>query len=93
MLGRKLFALGTIFVFGVIYQHNLIIKLNYDKQRLEIKKSKLIKEKNELMKELYQLKDPTKIKSWAVDNLGMRDVNMSHVITLTTQAQENNEPS
>jgi len=81
--GRKLLAFGTLFVFGAIYQHNLIIKLSYAKQRLELKKGKLIKEQNELMKELYQVKDPTKIRAWAMEQQGMKDLALSHVITLT----------
>lgn len=85
--GRLLFIFGTLFVFGVIYQHNLIIKLNYTKQRLALKKTKLIKEQNELMKELYQLRDPSTTRVWAVENQGMKDLVMSHVVTLTVQAQ------
>ncbi len=83
---RLLFVFVTVFVFGVIYQHNLIIKLNYGKQRLALKKDKLTKEQNELMKELYQIKDQSKTKVWAVEQYGMKDLMMSHVITLTTQA-------
>jgi hypothetical protein len=85
--GQLLFIFGTVFVFLVIYQHNLLIKLNYSKQRFVLKKIKLNKEYNELMKEWYQLKDPLKTKIWATERYGMKDLVMSHVITLTTQAQ------
>ncbi len=84
---RMLLGLGTIFVFCVIYQHNLIIKLSYARQRLEIKKRKLLKEKNELTKELYQLKDLTKTRAWAIEQQGMKDLALSHIMTLTTKAQ------
>ncbi len=85
--GRLLFVFGTAIVFLVIYQHNLIIKLNYGKQRLALKKDKLIKEQNELMQALYQLKNPSKTKAWATGQQGMSDLMLSHVITLTTQAE------
>ena len=83
-LGRILFLCCIGFVFLVIYQHNLIIKLTYSKQRLIQKKDKLQKERNELMKELCQLKDLHKVRTWAQDTLGMTDVKMSQVFTLTT---------
>lgn len=84
MLGRKLLLLGMVFVFGSIYEHNLMIKLTYERQRLELKKNKLIKEKNEVMKEFYQLSDPARIRAWA-ESQGMKDLALSHVVTLTVQ--------
>lgn len=85
--GRLLILCGTMFGFFVIYQHNLLIKLNYNKQRLALKKAKLIKEQNELMKEYYQLKDSVKTKGWALEQRGMKDLALSNVITLTTQGR------
>lgn len=84
-IGRLLVVFGAVFMFLVIYQHNLLIKLNYSKQRLAMKKIKLVKEQNELMKEYYQLTDSAKTKKWALEQRGMNDLVMSHVITLTTQ--------
>lgn len=83
-LGKILFLWGVLFVFAVIYQHNLIIKLNYTKQRLVQKRDKLQKERNELMRQLCQLKDLHSVKEWAINERGMTDMSLSRVFTLTT---------
>lgn len=86
--GRLSFILGIFSIFFAIYQHNLIIKLNYARQRLEMKKERLFKERDEVMRTLYQVQEPRKAKAWARECKGMQDTALSCVFTVTTQAQE-----
>jgi hypothetical protein len=59
------------FFFLKIYQHNLIIKLNYEYQRLEKKKSQLEKDRNELLSVYLKTRDPHKVLAIARDEWGM----------------------
>jgi hypothetical protein len=85
--GRLVGAFCVIFIFFIIYEHNLIIKVNYNRQRLAQKRDKLMKEQNELTRILCQLKNQAAVRTWATDNAGMSDLAMSQVITLTTQTR------
>jgi cell division protein FtsL len=78
-----LFLLTIVFVFTKIYQHNLIIKLNYEKQRLERKRVILKQEKNQKLVQLYNLKDFNRIKKIAKEKIGLQELKLSQIITLT----------
>jgi cell division protein FtsL len=78
-----LFVINLGFIFAKIYQHNLFIKLNYEKQRLENKKNELRKERNKLLSELFILKNQRDVKRLAQEKLGMKPLKLSQVITLT----------
>lgn len=79
-----LFLLTIIFVFTKIYQHNLIIKLNYEKQRLERKVVVLKQQKNKKLVKLYNLKDFNRIKKIAKNKMGLQELRLSQIVTLTT---------
>ena len=53
-----IFMILLSFIFIKIYQHNLLIKLNYEKQRFDKKNNKLRKKKNELLVQYFKLKNP-----------------------------------
>lgn len=80
-----LFLLNVTFVFVKIYQHNLVIKLNYEKQRLEIKKTNLKHNKNYKLVKLYKLRDFKRIKNIAINKLRLKELKLSQVITLTNK--------
>lgn len=73
------------FLFVKIYQHNKIVKLIYEKQRVEKLREKSIKEKNRLLVELYKLKNPSVVRKRASELLGMVDLKPSQLITVTWQ--------
>lgn len=73
-------------MFLKIYQHNLIIKLSYETQRLERKSSQLEKDRNDLLMAFYNRKDPINLQVKARDEWGMKNLTLSQVITLTAQA-------
>ena len=79
--------LCVVAVFAIIYQHNQLIKLNYEKQRLEQKKERLKKEHNELLATLSVLQDYESLTEKAYEQWGMKNVQLSHVITLTGHHQ------
>ena len=81
--GRLLIITFMCMVFIKIYQHNLIIRLNYEHQRLEIKKSQLKKQKNDLLSQLCFLKDPRCVTSFAQGTLNMDKLKFSQVMTFT----------
>jgi len=74
-------ALAAIFI--KIYQHNQIIKLSYEKQRLENKMGKLKRESNELLAVLSMLQEPGKTKKFAQEKMGMQWLSLSQVVTVT----------
>lgn len=78
-----LFLLTITFVFTKIYQHNLIIKLTYEKQRLEGKRIILKQQKNKKLVKLYNLKDFNRIKKIAKKEIGLQELKLSQIITLT----------
>ena len=78
-----LFLLCTSFVFVKIYQHNLLIKLIYEKQRLERKKDTLKQNKNHMLAKLYTLRDFKRIKRIAKENFGLKELKLSQIITMT----------
>ena len=80
-----LFAISIIFVFIKIYQHNQVVKLSYEKQRLENKTINLKKKKDQLLIELYTLKDPQKVKQIAQEKFGMQPLKLSQILTLTSK--------
>lgn len=81
--GRLLLITLMCMVFIKIYQHNLIIKLNYERQRLEIKKSQLKKQKNDLFRHLCFLKEPRNVASFAQQSMAMDKLKFSQVMTFT----------
>jgi hypothetical protein len=70
-----------VFVFTTIYQHNLIINLNYVQQRINKQQAALEKDRNELLKELLYLRSPEHIMAHAQQQ-GMRPLQVQQVIVL-----------
>ena len=76
-------AWGVCLVFLTIYQHNLIIKRNYEKQRLSKTRIKLENERNELYRTLLHVHNPEAVAARAGTEWGMRPLQPSQVLTLT----------
>lgn len=74
-----LFLLSLFFVFLKIYQHNLLIKLNFEKQRLERKKLKLKDRKSLLLVEVFKLKDFKRVQRIAQEELGLQELKLSQI--------------
>ena len=77
------FILIVSFLFLKIYQHNRIFNLMREKQRIERTKEKLRKKKNNLLVELFQLKDQKVVCQRAREELGMQALKPSQVFTVT----------
>jgi len=75
------FAVAAMFI--KIYQHNQIIKLNYEKQRLDNKLSKLNRDCNELLAVVSIQQEPRKVKKIAEEKMGMKWLSLSQVVTVT----------
>jgi len=80
-----LIGLGLVFIFAKIYQHNLVINLIYEKQRLAKTKAILQATKNQLVARYLTLKNYKNIQTKARNQWGMNPLNIDQVITLTTQ--------
>jgi len=78
-------ALITL-AFVKIYQHNLIIKLKYEKQRLEKKATQLRKDRNELVAVYAQLQDSQSVITKATNELGMKPLSIKQVRFLPSHA-------
>lgn len=77
------FLVVVFFIFFRIYQHNLLIRLNYEKQRVESEKDELKKKKNELLVKYFEIKDQHRVKTVAQEKLGMQPLKLSQIITFT----------
>ncbi len=69
--------INVIFIFMLIYKQSLLTKLSYEQQILENTRHELRDELESLNKELYNLKNPKKIKKYAIDKLGMKKMNLN----------------
>lgn len=71
--------------FITIYQHNQVVKLLYQRRRIEMKKENLLKGIADTQVQLYALQDYTQTKSFACYQLGMTQLTLAQVITVTEQ--------
>jgi len=69
-------VINIIFVFMVIYKQSWITKLSYEQQILENSRTELREEKEALTQKLYRLKNPKKIKDYAINKLGMKKMEL-----------------
>ena len=76
------FLVLVLFIFLKIYQHNRIVSLLYEKQKIERMKGVLKKKKNALLVTLYRLKDQQRVREQAYAR-GMRPLKPSQVVTVT----------
>ncbi|MFA6527089.1 MAG: hypothetical protein WCT20_01565 [Candidatus Babeliales bacterium] len=74
------FVIGA--VFSRIYFHNALIKMNYEKQRLERGLDILRKEHAEVASTMYALKDSEKLQQIA-DQQSMAPLTMAALMTAT----------
>jgi hypothetical protein len=77
------FLILVFFVFLKIYQHNSLIRLNYEKQRVENEKDELKKKKNELLVKYFEIKNQHKARAAVQEKLGMQPLKLSQIITFT----------
>ncbi len=77
---------GVCLVFLTIYQHNLIIKRNYEKQRFTKMRIKLESKRNELYRLLLHAHNPEIVAARAQHEWGMCPLRPSQVLTVTAAA-------
>jgi hypothetical protein len=80
---RSVVVLGLAVVFSKIYQQNRVIKLQYEKQRLERQNQVLSKKYNNMLVVFSQAKDFTALKKQAELEFGMAQLQLSHLVTFT----------
>jgi hypothetical protein len=62
------FLMNVFLIFINIYQHNLVIKTHYEKQKIVRKKNKLLLKKDLMLMELFKQKQPSVIEKYAQEN-------------------------
>lgn len=80
---KSLAVFGVVIVFSKIYQQNLIIKLQYEKQRLDRQHQTLVKTRNAMLVTFAEAKDYSVLKKQAEQEFGMTQLPLSHLITFT----------
>ena len=80
---KSLTVFGVLLMFSKIYQQNRIIKLRYEKQRLERQHQALVKSRNVMLVALAQAKDYSFLKKQAEQEFGMTQLPLSRLITFT----------
>jgi len=73
----------VLFIFFQIHKHNRVIKLSYQKQKLENEKKMLAQKKEELSQQWCNLIKHSTIKEFAKENLKMGKVKLNQVKKLT----------
>jgi len=88
--GFLIFALflNIGFVFLHIYKYSCWAQETYHKQQQEKEKNRLLRKKETLSRELCMLKDPTYVKRYAMNKLGMQKIRLNQIKRLSV----NNEP-
>lgn len=82
-------TINLLFIFLQIHKQSSLVKLYYEKQRLEKEKEQLIQKKNSLTQQLYELKDPNNIMKYCADKLNMKKVKLNQIKKITLN--ESNE--
>ncbi|MGP8322239.1 MAG: cell division protein FtsL [Methanosarcinaceae archaeon] len=77
------FLFLVVFIFFKIYQHNKLVKVTYQKQRIDQECERLEKENNRLLVELYKLKDQNRVKRIAQEKLGMQEAKLGQIRVLS----------
>ena len=80
---KSLLVVGVIGIFSNIYQQNNVIKLRYEKQRLEQRYQQLLKKKNMLLVSCAQAKNYDALRTKAMQSYGMVQLPLSRLITFT----------
>lgn len=83
--GRVLMLGAIAFVFIKIYQHNLIIKLRYEYQRLEKQKLLLEKERNDILAKLLRMQDYDELMTTAENRWGMKPLRVTQIKSVQRQ--------
>ena len=73
--------IAILFLFFKIYQHNSIVKLVYEKQRLERMKEGLRKDKNKLLVQLYTIKNQEKVREEAREKFSFCALKPDQIVT------------
>lgn len=88
MKRQKLFLLKSLLAFGVMavflktYQHSLIVKRSYQRQRLQQQKELLEKETSMLRARLFALKNPMRIKHELEEDLQMHALSLKQLVSV-----------
>lgn len=69
-----------LLIFLKIYQHNVVINLNYITQRLDQKKVTLLKERDVLWMQLCELKNQTQVKKLATQEWGLEPLKVNQIV-------------
>ena len=72
-------GITLIFIFLKIYQHNIIIKLTYEQQRLEHQKRDLEQKLNEQYIQMFLLQDPDKVFAIVQEENGMTPIKLTQI--------------
>lgn len=80
---KSLVVMLMLVSFGKIYQQNCVIRLQYEKQRLERSYLSLMKKRNAALMLLAQTKNLSELRNEAETVRGMQALPISRLITFT----------
>ena len=72
-------GIHIVFIFFYIYHHSIVIKLSFQKQRLEKIKFQLIEQKKEVQYTLETIKSRSSIKNYAEEQLHWHKVRLDDI--------------
>lgn len=72
-------TMNIIFIFLQIHKQSYIVKLYYQKQKIEKEINQAEQQKNLLNQKLYELKNPSNILKYATNKLGMQKIQINQI--------------
>src|SRR3990167_5873121 len=70
---------NLLFIFLQIHKQSQFVKLSYANQRLEKEKYQLIRQRNELVHQLYLQQSRKNVQKYAQDQLGMHETSVRQI--------------
>jgi len=78
-------VINLIFIFLQIHKQSQFVKLSYARQRLEKEKDQLIRQRNELVHQIYLQQSRKNVQKYAQDQLGMRETSVAQIHKVTPE--------
>jgi hypothetical protein len=81
------FGSQLLFVLLQIHKHILITSLSYHKLKRESDKMALLKQKQDLINQWYQVTDPDAVKTFAEEHLHLKSISLTQVKKISHDKQ------
>lgn len=78
-------TINLLFIFLQIHKQSQFVKLSYSRQRLEKEQEQLIRQRNDLVHQIYLQQDRKHVQKYASDKLGMSKTGVGQIHKINTK--------